>query len=279
MYRQTYLPIYCMFYAIGVITAIRFGRGMNGDWTWLTSEWYNFHLTFFAFGVVWILLYALVEHLRRIRVDGKILFKFTWPVAFSLVALAFILASHGYANVAQWQRSPSVYAWLAEKRNAMLFPDLYDDPAGILLGSKSDVAESRAILEKYKLSCFSPKSLAEFYASSRNGLIYVSGWWDDGWVSHRGNIFLTVPAEDDISFDGFLPSFIPSNHVEVKLNGNLIFDGTITDGEHATFSGHLQKGTNLISVICDKEVVPASIGANGDLRPLAFHLTFTYKYK
>jgi len=61
MYHKTYLPIYCMAYTLGAITAIRIGRGMNSDYGWITNEWYGFHLRFFVIGVVWILLYVLFD--------------------------------------------------------------------------------------------------------------------------------------------------------------------------------------------------------------------------
>jgi hypothetical protein len=61
MYLKTYLPVYCIFYSLGIMTAVRVGRGLFGDWGWITNEWYSFHLRFFAIGVVWILIYVLVD--------------------------------------------------------------------------------------------------------------------------------------------------------------------------------------------------------------------------
>jgi hypothetical protein len=61
MYRKTYLPIYCMSYTLGIITAVRFGRGLFGDSRWILNNWYSFHLSFFVIGVTWILLYVLVD--------------------------------------------------------------------------------------------------------------------------------------------------------------------------------------------------------------------------
>jgi hypothetical protein len=61
MYRKTYLPIYCMSYTLGIITAVRVGRGLFGDPIWILNDWYSFHLSFFVIGVVWILLYVLVD--------------------------------------------------------------------------------------------------------------------------------------------------------------------------------------------------------------------------
>lgn len=67
MYRKTCLPVYCMFYTLGVITSVMVGRGMLGDYTWIANEWYSFHLRFFTIGVAWILVYVLAGEIRRFR--------------------------------------------------------------------------------------------------------------------------------------------------------------------------------------------------------------------
>jgi hypothetical protein len=273
MYRKTYLPIYCMFYTLGIITAVRFGRGTIGDWTLLTNEWYSFHLRFFAIGVVWILLYALMEYRQQIHINWANLVKLkSWSVAFVLGALVFIFVCQGYANVAQWHRGPYVHTWLVEKRNALLFTEFFDNPADVVLWSSAEFTQDRIILEKYQLSCFSPQALANIFASSPDGILRISGWYDDDWVSRKGYAALNTEADGDISFEGFSPNFISSNNIEVRLNDEIIFAGDIAGGDKVSFSGHLQKGLNTIAVTCEKEVVPASIEINPDQRLLALRI-------
>ncbi len=275
MYRKTYLPIYCMFYPLGIITSVRFGRGMIGGWGWMTNEWYSFQTKFFVIGAVWILLYALVEYMPRVRIEWASIVKLmkSWPIIFASVALAFIFACHAYANVAQWHRGPYVHIWLAEKRNALLFPEFYDNPANVILWPEASMIEGRAILEKHELSCFSPRGLADIFAGSPDGVLYISGWYTDNWVGRKGYAALMAQAEGGVSFEGFVPDFISSNYVEVRLNDEVIFTGNLAGGVKTSFSGHSRKGINLIAVTCEREVAPASIGVNPDLRPLAFWLS------
>ena len=72
MCRKTYLPVYCMFYTVGIITSVCVGRGTFGDYLWMTNDWYSFHLRFFVIGVVWILLYVLVDALTPLSGPSEV---------------------------------------------------------------------------------------------------------------------------------------------------------------------------------------------------------------
>ena len=278
MYRKTYLPVYCMFYSLGVMTAVRVGRGLYGDWGFITGEWYSFHLRFFVIGVVWILLYVIYERVRRSRVGEVRLVEWrSWPVVFAISAILFVGACHAAANIAQWQRGLSVHAWLEEKRNALLFPEFYDNASDLLYVSAEDLTKYRAILEKHSLSCFSPRGWADVVADSRDGILRFSGWYDDDWVGRKGYAVFTAQAEGEVSFEGFVPDFIDSNYVEVSLNDEVIFTGELAGGDRTSFSGHVRKGRNVIAVTCEREASPASLGVNPDLRPLAFRLSIQFQ--
>jgi hypothetical protein len=273
MYEKTYLPIYCIFYSLGIITSVRFGRGIIGNWAWLTNEWYSFHYRLLAIGVVWILVYTLIQYLKQIRINlvNPVKIK-SIQAGFALLAFIFIFDCQAFANLAQWYRGPYIHNWLVEKRNALMFPELFDNPADIVLWPINELSEGRAILEKNKLSCFSPQGLTDVFSNSRDGILRISGWYDDNWISGKGSAVLNAQIEGDVSFEGFVPEFIPRNYVEVHLNNEIIFAGALAGGEKTSFSYHLQKGINFIVVTCDKQVIPASIGGNPDQRPLAFHL-------
>jgi len=88
---------------------------------------------------------------------------------------------------------------------------------------------------------------------------------------------INAESEDTISFDGYAPEFIPKNHIEVRLNNETIFAGNLAGGAKVSFDGSLRKGTNEVDVSCEREVSPASIGVNSDVRPLAFRLLIKHK--
>lgn len=278
MYAKTYLPVYCMFYSLGIMTSVYIGRGLTSGWGAITAEWYSFHLRFFVIGVVWILLYALVQRLRYIRAGKARLVNWrSWPVALALVALALVFACHAIANVAQWQRGPSVHAWLAEKRNALLFPQFYENASDVLLWPEEAVVKCRAILVQHELSCFSPRGWADVVGDSHNGILRVSGWYADDWIGRKGYAVFTAQAEGELSFNGYVPEFIPSNHVEVYINDEAVFAADLAGGDRAAFSGRVQAGSNIIAVTCERAASPLSRGVGLDSRPLALHLTLRFK--
>jgi hypothetical protein len=194
-------------------------------------------------------------------------------VVFVVASLIFIFSCQIVANVAQWQRGPSIHAWMEEKRNALLFPQFVDNASAILLWPEDQVTTDRMILQAHALSSFSPQGLSDAFADRPDGIIRSSGWYADNWISHHGYAVFNANSESNISFEGSVPEFIPNNHIVVQLNDKVIFAGNLTRSVSTSFTGQEQKGLNVINVTCEKEVIPASLGINGDLRPLAFHLS------
>jgi hypothetical protein len=274
MYLKTYLPVYCIFYSLGIVTSVRMGRGLLGGWGWIANEWYSFHLRFFIIGVAWILLYAFVECVRRIRVGEVRLFqRASWPIALVLVAVLFVGACQVAANGAQWKRGPWVRQWLADKRQALLYPGLYENPADVLLWPQAEVEKDRAILAKYSLSSFATPGWASLNPASRLGLVRSTGWYQDDWIGRSGRAVYNAQSAGSLQFEEVVPGFIHSNHVEVRLNGKLVFESNVTGGSAPSFTGRIRKGANLITVTCAQAVSPASLGINSDVRLLAIRLS------
>jgi hypothetical protein len=192
-------------------------------------------------------------------------------IAFVVVSLVFIFSCQLVANIAQWERGPYIHKWLEEKRTALLFPQYVNNVSDILLWPEEEVKKDRIILEKYALSSFSPRGLADTIADSPDGIIKF-GWYADNWVSRQGYAIFNTESESEISFDGFVSEFIPTNHVEVRLNDKVVFVGNLAGGNKTSFTGHTRKGINVVNVTSEQEVIPASLGINSDLRPMAFHL-------
>jgi hypothetical protein len=192
-------------------------------------------------------------------------------VVFVIVSLVFIFACEGVANVAQWQRGPAIHAWTEEKRNALLFPQFFDNASEVLLWPDDQVVKDRAILEQHALSCFSPQGLADAFTDSPDGIIR-SGWYTDNWVSNQGYAVFNAESVSNISFEGYVPEFIPNNHIVVQLNNKVVFAGNLTGGASTSFGGQVQKGINVVNVTCEREVIPSTLGINPDIRPIAFRL-------
>lgn len=194
-------------------------------------------------------------------------------VVFVVVSLVFIFSCQMVANVAQWERGPSIHAWLEEKRNVLLFPQYANNVSDVLLWPEEEIAKDRTILEQHALSSFSPRGgLADVFADSPDGIYRFSGWYSDDWIGCQGYAVFNSESESEISFDGFVPEFIPTNNVEVRLNNYVVFVGDLAGGARTSFTGHLRKGINVVNVTSEREVIPASLGINPDLRPMAFHL-------
>ena len=250
------------------------GRGFPGDWLWVVNEWYPFHMRFFAIGVAWILVYALVQAVQRIRRrEARLVSWASWPIVFvGLAVLGFGAIQFG-ANVAQWHRGPWVQQWLEQKRLALLYPQRYDAPAEILLASPADVAAARAVFQRYALSSFS--SLYSTPGSDRTGfgVLRLDGWSSDDWVGLEGSAVLTTPIAADVRLTLFVPEFIPANQVVLRLDDSVVFDASVAGGTTRSFTAHLHQGPNVVRVTCQHAISPASLGVGGDIRPLGCLLT------
>jgi len=273
MYRKTYLPVYCIFYTLGIITVLRVGRGMLG-WRWVVSEWYASHMRFFAIGVAWILVYALVQAVQRIRRrEARLVSWASWPIAFVGLAILVFGAIQLEANITQWKRGPWVQQWLEQKRLALLYPQLYDAPAEILLASPADVAAARAVFQRYDLSSFSsPYSMP---GSDRTGfgVLRLDGWSFDDWVGLEGRAALTTPIAADVRLTVLVPEFIPANRLVIRLDDRVVFDASVAGGTTRSFSVQVHRGLNVVRVTCQQAISPASLGVSGDIRPLGCRLT------
>jgi hypothetical protein len=273
LYEQSYLPMYCLAYPLGVITMIRVGRA-SFSWEWMGNEWYAFHYRLFAVGVVWILISAAVVVVRRgwrpslsWRNGGTL-------VMVLVVATAVVVgASHLIANGKQWRRGPYVRYWLEDKRNALLFPQYYKDPSGVLLPPKGGLEESRAVLERHHLSSFSAHSMAALNDASGYTVIPLDGWSGDGWIGRQASGAVLAETDGSVTMTARVPDFLPRNRVEVKVNGQTVFAGEISAGDERTFTAAVTEGLNEIDVVTGRTASPLALGIGRDERELGVLVT------
>lgn len=268
MYRQTYLPVYCIFYSLGIVTSVRIGR--TDGWRWISAEWYAFHLRFFVIGVAWILVYTSLGYSRRRRATRETLIRRTFlPIGFVVLAAIFIGACQYKGNTAQWNRSPAVKQYYEQKRVALIYPQLVANPDEILLWPAEQVAQARAVLKKYSLSSFSDQSRGEIARRLEHDILRGSDWYGDDWIGRDGRALLVASRPSPVRLAAQLPTFIPRNRCELRLNDAVIFTGELSGDTTTTLAGRLRRDVNTVTVSCADAVSPASQGEGEDSRPLA----------
>ena len=63
-YRNSWFPIYLIFYSFfvwGMVLIGRYGNG-SGGWQWFTNDWYYVHTKIAVIGVKWILAHSFYAH-------------------------------------------------------------------------------------------------------------------------------------------------------------------------------------------------------------------------
>ncbi|HUP70986.1 MAG TPA: hypothetical protein VM142_14410 [Acidimicrobiales bacterium] len=274
MYRKTYLPVFCIFYSFGIVTMVFAGRSGKFGWRWITAEWYAFHLRFSIIGAVWIILFALADHMRKANEEEGASRWRSWILPAGALSLLFIGGCQVVGNMAQWARAPHLKQYYEQKRLALLYPELVEDPTIVLLWPEPLLGQSRAVLEKYSLSSFSRESRSEVERRLAEEPLRNSDWHDDGWVGREGAmVFATkMPKSLKLRVEG--PQFIPANLCEFRLNHDLFFSGTIAGGTAKELSAPLPRGTNVLTVSCQQSLSPSAIGQGSDSRVLAVRVSF-----
>ena len=269
MYERTYLPIYCIFYSVGIITVVQMGRG-SFAWNWITSYWYAFHLRFIIVGVVWILLHALLTKSAAGPV-GPVARPVRRKAVYVGIAagLTFVVIGQAVGNIAQWQRAPAEKAFYAEKQQALLFPNLFPDDAKVLLWPAAQVDEARAVLREHDLSSFRENEGGAQPAPPA----FTGEWYDDGWVGKSGRAVVQAEIAGELSIRADFAAFVPSNSVTVRLGDEVLFSGVVQGGTARTFTAQLVPGVNVLEVTSEEAVSPASVDSGADERPLAVHIT------
>lgn len=275
MYRKTYLPVYCIFYSFGIVTMVFAGRSGKFGWRWITAEWYAFHLRFSIIGAVWIIVFAFASHVRNPNEEeGRSARRWrSWILPAGALSLIFIGGCQVVGNKAQWARAPHLKQYYEQKRLALLYPQLVDDPTIVLLWPEPLLSRSRAVLEKYSLSSFSRESRSEVERSLAKEPLRNSDWHDDAWVGRRGAMVFTAKTPKSLKLRVEGPQFIPTNLCEFRLNRDPFFSGTITGGATIELSAPVRRGTNVLTVSCEQSLSPSTIGQGSDSRVLAVRVS------
>lgn len=245
--------LYCLLYPIGVILAVRAGRGDGNGALWVANDWYLCHWKFFAIGTFWLLWISITEPSPRIL-------KVTSGTA--AVLLAVVIAA---ANCWQWHRSPNIFAWMAEKQAAMV-SEPSDLRARLLCWDRAGVDRGLEFLSTHHLSVFSKQT-----APSAAERVTVTGWSGDGFIGQSATCRLSLVKPAHIVISAWCPPFIKKNTFSVKVN-QPGFEPKVIElsaGETKTVALELPAGGHELSLRCAVSQCPAEIGLNSDVRPLS----------
>jgi hypothetical protein len=275
MYERTYLPIFSIFYSLGIMTAVRAGRGSRTGWRGITAEWYAYHLRFLVIGVVWILLHALVlaYAARRSEKPTGQPVRRTLQVLAAVSGLTLITASQAYGNQAQWERAPHVKAYYAEKQRALLYPELYPDDSAVLLWPAPALDRARAALREHRLSGFSEVHLDTLDQDAAP--ITGGEWYPDGWIGRAGQAVVRVSAPRTLTLKLDAAPFLPTNKITVRLGSRVLIAEQLRGGTSRQVAVPLTVGVNVLSIDAATAVSPQSLGTSPDERPLSVHATLS----
>ena len=88
----------------------------------------------------------------------------TGTIGLALLGIFVVGIAQGYSNDRQWARGRHVKAWYAAKVPARVCPTDTEEAAQTLLWPVGQVETAREILQRYSLSSFSERSLADYAA-------------------------------------------------------------------------------------------------------------------
>lgn len=279
LYQKTFFPMFMILFAIITHLIILYSRSGFNTISYGMSSRYEPAFLFGIIGVFCIFAYSLKEthpNYKKINPLKFLQCQKTRKSAINIVMVIFMsvfIIGTVVTTLDEVHKIPYRFdAYNNMETIALKYHVTSDQDLSTLQTPGDQVRNALQILEKKKLNIFSNSSLNNVFSKSPDGLIRSSGWYADNWVSHQGYAVFNANSESNISFEGFVPGFLPNNHVVVQLNDKVIFAGNLTGGTSISFTGQVQKGINMVNVTCEKEVTPASLKINGDLRPLAFHL-------
>ncbi len=307
MWRRTYLPVWMLAYSLGIIGAVRVGRG-DGGWTWMMNDWYAFHLKFLPLAVFWILLYS-VSNGRPVLASGSgwvpskagVQRWRPWRLeSLALMGFALLLASTWlFSNGRQWARGPRHKLKDEARRQAMLSPGYTNKPIEeVLLVSRPEAATGLGILVKHRLNVFHDFAPDGAALASMTGLPSVDanchhldeatkagGWLGDGWIERVASLKLRSGPVGLVELSAYMPEELFREVYRGELRVDLFADGDRVSsrllsaptfgGGGFTLEGRIPPGKLLsLEIRVSKSFVPKEhAGSSGDSRDLAIRIT------
>ena len=254
--RVSPILLYCLLYPIGVILAVRVGRGHCGGPAWIANTWYAFHMKFFVIGTFWLIWKCLREPAPRMLKAG------------AATAAALLVVLIAFSNYSRWQRSPHVYAWMKEKQAAMRW-EPSDKRAAVLAWDRPAVDRGLEFLAKRGWNAFAQRD-----ALNAEDEVRVVGWSDDGFIGPSASCRLNLTTPTQIILTAWCPPYIEKNTFSLRVDkgGGQSQVVEILAEEAKTIELQLPIGQHDLSMQCAVAKCPAKIGINSDQRDLSLVL-------
>ena len=276
---RVWLPVALMTYSWGVILLVGIGR--FADWAWAANEWYTVHYKMGVAGVAWILIFDLARawHVRREAAATPL--QMLKDAALPLLALLQIMIAMTFSTAVAWKTAPFVRAYHAGIASNFCLSEwaIPVDQAGntpFLL----DLATTRNALRMMKkhhlyMRC---EDSDQGIGSSMASAALSSGWQGEEnnsrWIARRAAARLRSGPKGRVMATGFLPASLPANRIHLSAGGECESSAALTPGASFKLDCAVPKdGVFDLVLSCDKSVVPAQLGINGDQRELCVVVT------
>jgi hypothetical protein len=220
-YRNSWFPIYLIFYSFfvwGMVLIGRYGNG-SGGWQWFTNDWYYVHTKIAVIGVIWILAHSFYAHKHILK-------------QVALLALCFTLVGGVYGSVIQVKVAPSIKNYYKEKQPYLFAEDISElsvDENGNtpLLHTREVTMQSIEILKKYSLSVYRyyDAYLQMQVGNTLSTCRIVKGISDDGWVESSANLIILSGDQGIIHLEGrYTESITGDEVISISCNGDSLIE-------------------------------------------------------
>ena len=307
MHKFTWLPIFSIFYSIGVFAQVVLGR--STDVEWMAGEWYNVHIKIMLASVVWILLY-FISYLKNNNMFMNLYLK-RILISVVFIGLSFITIMALLSDKYHLERAPHVANYYKNMQQYLYYDKdkipVMENGLTPLLHSLDKTIEAIAFYKEYNLSVYNPKyndsnainiSTLPYFFDFRYDCNGVTGFYDieqfGRWMGKTSSISFIVNDRNIISNSLIVVKFsivslflnekntplvvLPTinNH---KLDAvNFYFDNKYTEMSIKIPSVLINKGMNKLVLNVENVRSPKEMNINGDERYLTFAisgLTFT----
>ncbi len=264
MSKKTIVPLVMVIYSIvtvGIIFVSRFSYGIGYG---LTSR-YTTSTMLGLIGCFIIFLYSLFS--KRYFKKIKIISLNNFPI---IVIFLFILICQFLTIVNEWIISPHRKVFYEKLEVMALNLDNYSKEDLSLFQAKNIdyIFNAFAVFKKYELNVFSEN----VYLSKQNGMIKLSGWYNDGWIGKSAEAKIISGQDGFLSIDVYIPVETFSKVYENALVLQIFINETKIK-EINFWSNSFDKGpVNTIVDIPKNESLNLEIKLNKSFIPINYNL-------
>jgi len=281
MARVTWLPVALMASSVGVAFLVALGR-MSLGWTWGTSYWYAVHTKFGLAGCLWIYAYIFSLPARPENSPEQSTNSLVWAQRLGAAITAIFVTSVGVSNIADWRRAPDVRSWLEAKVAYALSPaprPVDQNGETAFNASAADTEEALRIYRRYGLTFYRSSPRSDEYDSdvvvngkAGKGTRLGLGWYgpegNQRWIAGDSDLAFRTGPSGVISVEGYIPSFLAPNVIDLLVDGNSIASKHLEEGRFFVEAVASPNAAVALHIRLTKHLIPRDIGLSNDQRDL-----------